>query len=57
MLDIKAVEAQAAKEIAHELATAATAKIKVSLKTIANAERALQNLRAEHAVLLRDISV
>jgi hypothetical protein len=55
MFDVKAVEAEAAKEIATEQATAAKTKIKASLKNIANAERVLQNLRDEHAVLLRDI--
>lgn len=55
MFDIKKVEAEAAKELADEKATAAKAKIKTSLKNIAAAERVLQNLREEHAVLLRDI--
>jgi hypothetical protein len=55
MFDIKAVEKQAAEELAEEKATVAKSKIKASLKNIANAERVLQNLRDEHAVILRDI--
>jgi hypothetical protein len=55
MFDVKKVEADAAKELAEEKATAAKSKIKDSLKKIAAAEKVLQNLRDEHAVLLRDI--
>jgi hypothetical protein len=52
----KAVEAEAAKELAQEKATAAKSKIKDSLKRIAAAEKVLQNLKDEHAVLLADIA-
>lgn len=57
MFDIKKVEAEAAQELATEKATAAKGKIKDSLKKIAQAERVVQNLKDEHAVLLRDIGV
>jgi hypothetical protein len=52
----KAIEAEAAKELAQEKATAAKSKIKDSLKRIAAAEKVLQNLQDEHAVLLADIA-
>lgn len=55
MFDIKKVEAEAAAELASEKATAAKSKIKESLKKISAAERVLQNLRDEHAIILRDI--
>jgi hypothetical protein len=55
MFDIKKVEAEAISELNAEKATAAKSKIKDSLKRIAAAEKVLQNLRDEHAVLLRDI--
>lgn len=55
MFDIKSVEKEAQEEFNRELAGAAKTKIKASLRSIAMAEKALANLRAEHAVLLRDI--
>ena len=55
MFDIKAVEAEAQKEMADEKATGAKTKIKAALKRIIDAEAILKNARAEYAVLLRDI--
>jgi predicted transcriptional regulator len=55
MFDIKKIEEEAAKELAEEKAKAAKSKIKDSLNKISAAERVLQNLRDEHAVILRDI--
>jgi hypothetical protein len=55
MFDIKAIEKEAADEIAKERATAAKGRIKKSLTDIARAEAILRNLRDEHAVILRDI--
>lgn len=55
MFDIKAVEKEAQEELNKELAGAAKTKIKASLRAIAMAEKALANLRAEHAALLWDI--
>lgn len=52
---VKAIEAEAAAELAKEKATAAKGRIKDSLKRIQAAEKVLQNLNDEHAVLLRDI--
>jgi hypothetical protein len=49
------VEAEAFEELQKEKATAAKSKIKDSLKRIQNAEKVLQNLKDEHALLLRDI--
>ena len=46
---------EAAMELATERATAAKGKIKESLRKIYSAEKVLQNLKDEHAVLLRDI--
>ena len=57
MFDVKKVEEEAAKELAAEKAAVAKGKIKESLKRIAAAEKVLQNLRDEHAVLLQDIGV
>lgn len=55
VFDIKAVEADALKEIAEEKAKAAKAKIKGKLAEIARAKRIVANLEEEYAVLLRDI--
>jgi phage-related minor tail protein len=55
MFDIKKVETEAANELAEEKATAAKSKIKAKLRQIADAERIVQNLREEYAVLKRDI--
>jgi hypothetical protein len=55
MFDIKAIEAEAKKEIAEEKAKAAKGKIKTSLAKIEAARTILRNLEEEHAVLLRDI--
>lgn len=55
MFDIKQVEAEAQKELAAEKATAAKSKIKSKLAQIAQAEKVVENLRDEYAVLLRDI--
>jgi hypothetical protein len=55
LIDITAIEKEAQEELAKEFGSAAKVKIKHSLRAIAMAEKALINLRAEHAVLLRDI--
>lgn len=57
MFDVKKVEAEALAELNTEKATAAKAKIKAKLKQIADADRIVQNLQDEYAVLLRDIGV
>jgi hypothetical protein len=54
---VQKIEAEAKAELNEEVARLAKAKIKTSLKQIAAAERVLQNLREDHAVLLRDIGV
>jgi hypothetical protein len=56
VIDIKALEADAQKELAEELSKAARTKIKASLKRISDAEKILANARLEHAALMRDIS-
>jgi len=55
MFDIKAVQAEAEKEIADEKAKLAKSKIKDHLRRIAAAEKVVANLREEYAVLLADI--
>lgn len=55
MFDITGVEKEAQDELNKEMAGAAKTKIKASLRTIAMAERALANARADHQILLRDI--
>jgi hypothetical protein len=55
MFDIKAVEAEALKEMADEKAKNAKAKIKVALKRISDAETILRNAKEDYAVILRDI--
>lgn len=55
MFDVKGIEAEARDELAKEMGSAAKLKIKASLRAIAMAEKALINLRNEHAVLMRDI--
>lgn len=55
MFDIKAIEADALKEIAEEQAKLAKGKIKAKLAEIARAERIVGNLREEYKVLLADI--
>lgn len=55
MFDVKAIAAEAEKEVADELAGIAKGKIKASLRAIAQAKKVLANLEAEHAVLLRDV--
>lgn len=55
MFDVKALEKEAADEVAKEAAVRAKARIKGSLHRIADAERVLANLRAEHVVMMRDI--
>ncbi len=57
MFDIKAVEAEAQKELAEEKAKAAKGKIKASLQKIESARAILRNAEDEHAVLLRDIGL
>lgn len=54
---VKKIEAEAKDELNAEVAKAAKSKIKASLQKIAAAERVLENVRAEHEVLLRDILV
>lgn len=56
VLDITGIEKEAQEELAKEMGAAAKTKIKASLRAIAMAERALLNLRNEHAVLLRDLA-
>jgi hypothetical protein len=55
MFDIKAVEAEAKKELAEEQSKSAKGKIKAALKRIADAEAILRNAREEYEVLLRTI--
>lgn len=55
MFDVNSVEKEAREELAKEMGSAAKTKIKASLRAIAMAEKALLNLRNEHAVLMRDI--
>ena len=55
MFDVKSIEKEAQEELAKEMGSAAKTKIKASLRAIAMAEKALINLRNEHAVLMRDI--
>ena len=55
MIDVTAIEKEAREELAKEMGTAAKTKIKASLRAINMAEKALINLRNEHAVLMRDI--
>ena len=55
MFDIKAVEAEAQKEVAEEAGKAAKGKIKESLKKIAAARAVVANLEREHEVILRTI--
>jgi len=55
MFDVKAIEKEAQEELAKEMGAHAKTKIKASLRTIAMAEKALLNARAEHAILMRDI--
>lgn len=55
MFDIKKVEEEAKAEINEELGKKAKEKIKGKLREIALAERALQNLRNEYEVILRDV--
>lgn len=55
MFDIKALEAEARKEVDDELATAAKGKIKASLRAIAQARKVLANLESEHQALMRDV--
>ncbi|WP_421849823.1 hypothetical protein [Oricola sp.] len=55
MFDIKAVEAEARKEIANKKAEDAKKKIKTALQRIEDAEAILRNAKEEYEVLLRDI--
>ena len=57
MFDIKAVEAQARKELAEARAKEATTKIKSKLEQIAKAEKIVQTLRMEYEVLLKEIAL
>lgn len=56
MFDIKAVEAEAKKEINEAKATEAKKKIKTKLKQIEDARAIVRNLEEEYQVLLRDIA-
>jgi hypothetical protein len=56
MIDIKALETEAQKELNEEVAKVARSKIKASLKRIQDAEKILANARLEHAALMRDIT-
>lgn len=55
MIDIKAVEAEAKKEIAEEKSKSAKSKLKAALKRIADARTILRNAEEEYEVLLRYI--
>jgi len=55
MFDIKTIEQEAKNELNAEVAKAAKGKIKSSLLAISRAQAVLDNLRAEHAVILRDV--
>ncbi|MBT1154445.1 hypothetical protein J1C56_02450 [Aminobacter anthyllidis] len=56
MFDIKAVEAEAKKELNEERTKAAKAKLKAALKRIEDARAILRNAEDEYAVILRDIT-
>ncbi len=55
MFDVKAVEAEARKEVAAERGEAAKAKIKSALKEIEAAEKVLANAKLRYELVLRDI--
>lgn len=55
MFDIKAVEAEAKKELAEEQSKAAKTKIKAALKRIEDARAVLRNAEEEYQVILRAI--
>lgn len=55
MFDVKAVEKEAQAEIADEQSKRAKGLIKEKLRAIAAAEKAVANLKAEYAELLRDV--
>ena len=47
VIDIKAIEAAAAKELNDETSSAAKAKLKAALKRVADAEQILANAKRE----------
>lgn len=55
MFDVKAIQAEAQKEINEERAKTAKQKIKDKLRAIAAAEAITANLRREYELLLLDI--
>lgn len=55
MFDIKKLEQEAKDELSAEVSKAAKGKIKASLIAVSRAQAVLDNLRAEHAVILRDV--
>mgnify|MGYP001457266039 CR=1 FL=1 len=55
MFDIKAVEAEARKEIAEAQAAAAKSRIKDHLAKIAAAKKVVANLEREYEVLLAEV--
>lgn len=55
MFDIKAVEAEARKEIAEAQAEVAKGKIKAHLAKIAAAKKVVANLEREYEVLLAEV--
>lgn len=54
-IDIKAVEAEALKEVQEDAAKAAKGKIKESLRKISAARAVVANLEREHEVILKTI--
>lgn len=55
MFDVKAVQAEAEKELAKEQSEAAKSKIKAKLKQIAASKAVTANLEREYAGLLAEI--
>lgn len=55
MFDVKAVQAEAEKELAKEQSEAAKGKIKTKLKQIASSRAVTANLEREYEVLLAEI--
>jgi hypothetical protein len=55
MFDVKAIEAEARKEVAKERADAAKKRLKAALEAVANAERILANARLGYDAVLKEI--
>lgn len=56
LIDIKAVQEEAEKEIRDERAREAKTKLKISLKRISDAELVVANLKREHEDIIRAIA-